>query len=41
VTAILRPPASVLIGLYANNIQIVQTRDSVVLMLEWNPRPAS
>ncbi|WP_309604993.1 hypothetical protein [Phenylobacterium sp.] len=28
------PP--MLIGLYANNIQIVQTRDSVVLMLEWN-----
>lgn len=28
------PP--MLIGLYNNNIQIVQTRDSVVLMLEWN-----
>ena len=28
------PP--MLIGLYANNIQIVQTRDSIVLMLEWN-----
>lgn len=28
------PP--MLIGLYANNIQIVQTGDSVVLMLEWN-----
>ena len=28
------PP--MLIGPYANNIQIVQTRDSVVLMLEWN-----
>jgi hypothetical protein len=28
------PP--MLIGLYANNIQIVQTRDAVVLTLEWN-----